>query len=310
MAAVTTPATFCLAAGTYELGANSLHFDSGDVIVGRPVTFGPKGEVTAPTAIHGTAPTGVIQALAGQDTVTLDSLDICCSPSLTGDNMSGRGINGNGGKLVNLSVLNSRIHGNTSNGIAGVGQGLIVDHSEIDYNGSSINGIDAGIKTIYYAEVRNSYIHDNAANGMWWDCDAPGGIIENSRIEGNAASGVFIEISSGDSGSPRTLPAWGSYGFTVRNNRVDGNNYTNSGGHAGILVESSMNANVDGNTTINNMRFEIHVLNDSRAGQGHNSCSAGFFSANDVVQNNQYGPLDIADCTLPGVTCSNETKIL
>jgi hypothetical protein len=145
---------------------------------------------------------------------------------------------------------------------------------------------------------------------MWWDCDAPGGIIANSRIEGNAASGVFIEISSGDSRSPRPLPPWGSYGFTVRSNQVEGNNYTNTGGHAGILVESSMNANVDGNTTINNMRFEIHVLNDSRAGQGHNGCSSGFFSANDVVQNNQYGPLDIADCTLAGVTCTNKTKIL
>jgi hypothetical protein len=310
MAAVTTPATFCLAAGTYELGANSLHFDSGDVIVGQPVTFGPKGEVTAPTAIHGTATTGVIQALPGQNTLTLDSLDICCSPFLTGDNTSGRGINGNGGTLVNLTVLNSRIHGNKSNGIAGVGQGLIVNHSEIDHNGTSIDGIDAGIKTIYYAEVRNSYFHDNAANGMWWDCDAPGGIIEDSRIEGNAASGVFIEISSGDSGSPRALPPWGSYGFTVRNNHVEGNNYTNTGAHAGILVESSMNANVDGNTTIHNMRFEIHVLNDSRAGRGHNGCSSGFFSANDVVQNNQYGPLDIADCTLAGVTCTNKTKIL
>jgi hypothetical protein len=67
---------------------------------------------------------------------------------------------------------------------------------------------------------------------------------------------------------------------------------------------------VDGNTVINNTGQNIRVQNDSRAGQGHNGCSSGFFSANDVAQNNQYGPLDITDCTLAGVTCSNSTKIL
>ena len=310
MDAVTTPATFCLAAGTYELGANSLHFDGGDVIVGQPVTFGPTGEVIAPTKIHGTATTGVIQALTGQNTLTLDGLDICCSPSLTGDNTTGRGINGNAGKLVNATVLNSRIHGNGSEGIGGVGQGLIVDHSEIDHNGSGNGGIDAGIKTVHYAEIRNSYIHDNDPQGMWWDCDAPGGIVENSTVEANARAGVEVEISSGDANSRRPLPPWGSYGFTIRNNYVEGNNTSNTAPYAGIYVTSSMNVNVDGNTVINNTGQNIRVQNDSRAGQGHNGCSSGFFSANDVAQNNQYGPLDITDCTLAGVTCSNSTKIL
>jgi parallel beta-helix repeat protein len=310
MAAVTTPATFCLAAGTYELGANSLHFDGGDVIVGQPVTFGPKGEVNAPTAIHGTATTGVIQALTGQNTLTLDGLDICCSPFLTGDNTSGRGINGNAGKLVNLTVLNSRIHGNRSVGIGGVGQGLIVDHSEIDHNGTGNGGLDAGIKTVHYAEVRNSYFHDNNPQGFWWDCDAPGGLIENSRFEAQGRAGIMVEISSGDSGSQHPLPTWGSYGFRITGNTVDGNNTSHTTPYAGIYVTSSDNVNVDGNIAINNGLPEIRVQNDARAGQGHNGCSSGFFAANDLVKNNQYGPLDITDCTLAGVACTNNTKIL
>jgi parallel beta-helix repeat protein len=308
MAAVTTPATFCLAAGTYELGANSLHFDSGDVIVGQPVTFGPKGQVTAPTAIHSTAQTGVIEAQSGDTTLTVENLDLCCAPGP--GNQYGNGIDGQFETLRALTVRNSRIHGNASTGIGGVGQGLIVDHSEIDHNGSGNGGIDAGIKTVHYAEIRNSYIHDNNPQGIWWDCDAPGGIVENSTVEANARAGVMVEISSGDATSPRSLPPWGSYGFTIRNNHVEGNNTSNTAPYAGIYVTSSMNVNVDGNTVINNTGQNIRVQNDSRAGQGHDGCSSGFFSANDVAQNNQYGPLDITDCTLAGVTCTNSTKIL
>jgi parallel beta-helix repeat protein len=311
MAAVTTPATFCLAAGTYELGANSLHFDSGDVIVGQPVTFGPNGEVTAPTAIHGTATTGVIEAQTGDADLTLDSLDICCATLNPNDSQSGVGVNAGNSKLVNLTVRNSRIHGNASRGIGnGPGPGLNVDHSEFDHNGSGNGGTDAGIKTVNYAVITNSYIHDNNPQGMWWDCDAPGGIVENSTVEANARAGVMVEISSGNATSPHPLPPWGSYGFTIRNNHVEGNNTSNTAPYAGIYVTSSMNVNVDGNTVINNTGQNIRVQNDSRAGQGHDGCSSGFFSANDVAQNNQYGPLDITDCTLAGVTCTNSTKIL
>jgi hypothetical protein len=305
--------TYCLHAGTYELGSTStsyVHFDSGDIIVGQPVTFGPNGEVLAQTFIHGTSTEGVIQADTGDNTLTIDSLDICCSPG-SGANLIGRGIDGNRSSLVNLTVLNSRIHGNGINGIAGVDRGLVVDHSEIDHNGAANNdGLSAGIKTDHYAEVRNSYFHDNINNGMWWDCDSPGGIIENTRITGNGRSGVYIEISSGDASSGETIPPGASYGFRVLSNVVDGNNPTNGSIHSGILVESSMNVTIDGNTTTNNNQYNINVVNDSRAGRGHNGCTSGFFVANALIQNNQYGPQGIHDTTLAGTTWINNTQIL
>ena len=301
--------TYCLASGTYDLGSKPLRPDSGDVIVGQRVTFGSKGKVTAPTKIYGTSTDGVIQGAHSNMSLRLKNLDICCSPR-SDITSSGRGVNGNAETLVKLIVRNSRIHNNASAGIGGVGQGLVVKNSEIDHNGSGNGGLDAGIKTVSYAVVRDSYIHHNNVLGMWWDCDAPGGIIENSRIEANARTGVEVEISSGDSGSPRPLPPGASYGFSIRNNRILGNNTSNTSGHAGILIESSTNVGVGSNTVIRNQWQEIRVGVGSRAGQGHNSCSSGFYLDAVAITNNDYGPLDIGGCDESGVSCSGNRKIL
>jgi hypothetical protein len=239
----------------------------------------------------------------------LKNLDICCSPR-SESTLSGRGVNGNAEMLVKLIVRNSRIHNNASAGIGGVGRGLVVKDSEIDHNGSGNGGLDAGVKTVSYAVVRDSYIHHNNVMGMWWDCDAPGGIIENSRIEANARTGVKVEISSGDSGSPRPLPLGASYGFFIRNNHIEGNNTSSTSGHAGILIESSTHVSVGGNTVIRNQRQEVIAGDGGRAGQGHNGCSSGFYLDAVAITNNDYGPLAISGCDESGVSCSGNRKIL
>jgi hypothetical protein len=304
--------TYCLAAGTYELGTNTLGFDSGDAIVGQPVTFGPKGEVVAQTFIHGSSSIGVIAATTANSSLTLENLDI--SGAGGGQNGAGwsdraDGVSGNYQQLVSLAVRNSRIHDNASAGIGHVREGLVVENSEIDHNGSAHDGYDAGIKTVHYAEIRGTYFHHNW-NGFWWDCDAPGGIIENSRFEANQRSGVYIEISSGDATSPRPLPTGAAYGFAVRNNMMDGNNTGNNGFHAGVLVISSKNVVIDGNTATNNLHADIRVDNDSRQNNGHNGCSSGFVVNNVAVSNNSYGPLPLLGESLSGTTWTNNTKVL
>jgi hypothetical protein len=119
-----------------------------------------------------------------------------------------------------------------------------------------------------------------------------------------------VEISSGDSGSPRPLPLGASYGFSIRNNRIVGNNTSNTSGHAGILIESSTNVTVDGNRVIRNQWQEIRAVDGGRAGQGHNGCSSGFFLDSVAITNNDYGPLDIGGCDASGVSCSGNRKIL
>lgn len=298
--------TYCLAAGQYEMGTASLNFDSGDAIVGQPVTFGPLGEVTAPTLIHGTGG-AVIKAQSGDVSLTVENLDVCCATGA--GNANGNGISGNFEIMRNLTVRNSRIHGNASTGITGVAEGLVVENSEIDHNGSGSDSVDAGIKTVHYAVVRGSYFHDNLRRGMWWDCDVPGGFIENSRLTGQTGAAIHVEISSGDE-SPRPLPPGASYGFVIRNNVVDTNNTNNQGGNAGILVVSSRDVMIDGNTTTHNGLAEIKTLNDARSGNGHAGCGSGFTAQNVTVQNNQYGPLNIEGCEIVGVTCLNNMKIL
>jgi hypothetical protein len=301
--------TYCLAAGTYELGTNTLTFDSGDSIIGPPVTFGPKGEVTAQAFIHGSSSSGVIVNSVANSTLTIENLDISGAGGGqygTGWTNLASGITGStGGQLAYLTVRNSRIHDNASTGI-GAGRSLVVENSEIDHNGTTAHtGYDAGIKTINYAVIHNTFFHDNL-HGMWWDCDAPGGEVTGSRFENQMRAGVFIEISSGD--SPRPVDPGQTRGFRILNNTVVGNNTTNHNGYSGILDVSSKDVMIDGNVATNNLNADIRVWQGSVL--GHNGCSSGFATDPVTIQNNDYGPLELQGCTLTGVTCLNNRKIL
>jgi hypothetical protein len=145
--------------------------------------------------------------------------------------------------------------------------------------------------------------------GMWWDCDAPGGIITNCRVNNSFRSGIFVEISSGDNTSPRPLPAGAAYGFQVTNNMLNGNNTSSAQPHAGIHVVCSRNVLVDGNIVTNSNVDDINAINDSRLNNGHAGCASGFTLQNVMISNNQYGPQDIVGCSTTGVTCSGNTLI-
>jgi hypothetical protein len=294
---------YCLDAGTFELGNVGLKPDDGDRLTGRPVMFGPNGEVQAQTFIHGTDDDGIIQPVGA---FTLKRVDVCCSPDTDPEHSNGRGLNGTARspQADALTVIESRIHGNGQCGICGVKEGLRVLHSEIDHNGSGTGGYDAGVKTIYYAAFVGNYVHDNQGNGLWWDCDAPGGDALFNRLENNLRDGVFVEISSGDASAWHpTLPLWGTYGFRVKGNTTIGNNTDDDSTKGGIAVTSSINVMVDSNVVTDNHVAEIRVANDSRSGNGHSRCSAGFEAANVNVTNNTYGPGAINGCDLPHVTC-------
>lgn len=287
----TNPDTYCLAAGTYDLGGTSLEFASGTIINGAQVTVGPNGEIDAPTKIVTTSGGGVIQATGTNMSITLRNLDISGSPKIVGQPTSGRGINGNGQRLVNCLVEYCRIHDNGANGIGAVREGLRVSHCEIDHNGSGSGGTDGGIKTVDYAHVSDSYFHHNSTFGMWWDCDVPGGIIEDCKVTFSELTGIYVEISSGEASSPKLLPGGGAtYGFKVRRNSVTSNNTTSTGGHGGIGCNGSMHVLFLDNIVTGNNNQEIMVADGGRAGQGHNGCSSGFCMTDIVVQGNTYGP--------------------
>jgi hypothetical protein len=312
--------SYCLDAGTFQLGTTGLKPDEGDKVYGKPVTFGSKGEVYAQTFIYGTDANGIIQPIGGTaaNHNILKWVDICCSPDTNPGTTTGRGINGTARspQANYLDVIESRLHGNGQAGIAGMKEGLRVVHSELDHDGSGTGGYDAAVKTIYYAVFQNNYVHDGGWNGLWFDCDAPGGVISGNRIEANVANGVHVEISSGDSTSWHPdLPPWanGVYGFTVTNNVIVGNNPSADNGKSGVNIISSRNVTLSTNIIVDNGWSETWIDNDDRYLNNHDHCKSGFLLENVEAAFNRYGPGDLQRCDPPefpdGVNCHDNTKI-
>ena len=267
MAAVTTPATFCLAAGLYEIGDTPIVPHAGDAIVGVPVTVGPNGEIDASTKIHGTSDNGIFRAPSDSAAFRAENVDVSGSTTTCFSSNN----------AFTLTLRYSRVH-DCPRTAAGAHGNSLFEHVEIDHNGSAafLGDSAGGLKFTFSAHVtvRFAYVHDNMGEGVWWDCDERAGTIEDSLVVRNSQSGIKVEISSGEGG-----------GFTVQRNVVQNNNTSGAAIKAGILVVDSQNVTVTGNTLGGNGRG-INVFDDSRSTRGHNGCSSGFPSANISVTNN------------------------
>ena len=44
---------------------------------------------------------------------------------------------------------------------------------------------------------RNNFVHHNQGDGIWYDSDNTGALIEGNRVEDNARNGIFYEASIG-----------------------------------------------------------------------------------------------------------------
>lgn len=82
--------------------------------------------------------------------------------------------------------------------------------------------------------VRNAHVHDNDCRGIWADINAHDALIENNLVEGNAAEGIYYEISRD---------------AVIRNNQVHRNGFERPGWYwgGGITVTSSSGVEVYGN---------------------------------------------------------------
>jgi parallel beta-helix repeat protein len=289
MAAHPAGTTYCIHAGTYNLGANSLKPDSGDKLIGDPVTSatpaeggGGKRLTSVPTKLVGTNSFAVID-MTNRANVTLKNLDV------SGATSDGAGIRR--GDATTIAFCH--VHDNSGLGVGSSGDGLLIEDSEIDKNGNvGFEGNSAsGTKITNSATVRRSYLHDNIGNGIWVDCDGPQIVLESNTVAHNARKGIFIEISSGP--------------FTIKNNVVKNNNLEAQITSGGIVVMSSTNASVFGNTLGGNQKAGIRAAEDSRVNNGHNGCQSGFHLSNIALHDNQLAGDAIAGCSLAGVTCTN-----
>lgn len=192
----TSGKTFCLAAGTYDIGSGSIEPGSGTKIIGAPVKRTSPGSIDAPSKVVGSSPDGVFFFARPATGVLIANLDICCSPG--SDRKQGRGINGNSGRAVDLVVRDSRIHGNAMSGIGGIGENALIERVELDDNGSEafIGCCSAGIKSADSYTIRNSYVHHNTGNGIWVDV---GGsfVVTDNVVTDNTRNGIRYENSTG-----------------------------------------------------------------------------------------------------------------
>jgi parallel beta-helix repeat protein len=142
-------------------------------------------------------------------------------------------------------VLRNSFHHNGQQGLKSYrSTDSLVEGNEIAYNNTRNIDMDweaGGGKFAATARLtlRNNYVHDNKGTGLWTDFDNHQTRYEGNRVENNYLNGIFHEIS---------------YDAVIRNNIVTGNATSWRGGiwRAGILVASSSNVEVYGNTVSGN----------------------------------------------------------
>lgn len=144
-------------------------------------------------------------------------------------------------------ILRNRIHHNAQIGILGRGDGILVEGNEISYNNPDAKydmyWEAGGTKFARTRDlvVRDNFVHHNHGPGLWTDIDNIRTLYEKNRVEDNAESGIFHEIS---------------FSAVIRNNIVRRNGVlANPPGWvsgAGILVNSSSDVEISGNTVEDN----------------------------------------------------------
>lgn len=164
------------------------------------------------------------------------------------DGVEARLNHGIGINLTNGGIArNNYTHHNGQSGISAQGYGVVVENNEISYNNTAGFWLDweaGGTKfaVIDDVVVRGNYVHHNFGMGLWVDVHSRNSLIENNRSEYNYRSGISVEKS---------------YGTVIRNNHLEGNGLDDPRGvawmwSAGILVYVTTDAEVYGNTVINN----------------------------------------------------------
>ena len=144
----------------------------------------------------------------------------------------------------NARVQDNYVHNNGQLGVGAVGDGAVFDGNEVAYNGAARYEVDwerggtkfAGTQNI---QLINNNVHHNNGPGLWADISARNMLFANNTIVGNAKAGIYYEIS---------------YDAVIRDNYIEGNGFGFDpwlwGG--GIVISSSPNVEIYGNTVVNN----------------------------------------------------------
>jgi parallel beta-helix repeat protein len=170
--------------------------------------------------------------------------------------------------VPNSSVVkNNFIHHNVGNPTSSVyvlqgggyqlymSKNVVFEHNEISYN-----SVNQKITLCPSVTFRDNFVHHNLENGIWYDGENPGSLIEGNIVEDNAGMGIFYEVSGQG---------------IIRNNTI------RRSGDSGILISTSHNVEIYGNTLENNFRGINYFVNCSKVG----SSEGGFIGEEFYMQN-------------------------
>jgi parallel beta-helix repeat protein len=167
-------------------------------------------------------------------------------------------LNGTGVAAPNQSaVRHNYVHHNTVGGYSAYrAVNTTFENNEIAYNGGEQKIVGAA-NVIF----RNNFVHNNAADGIWYDADNTGSLIEGNQVDDNGREGISYEISGRG---------------VIRNNTIRRSATT------GIFISTSRDVEIDNNTLEDNFRGIQYFLNCDAVGGG----SVGFDLANDTARDN------------------------
>ena len=132
-------------------------------------------------------------------------------------------------------VRHNYIHHNTAGGYSAFrAVGTTFESNEIAYNGGEQ-------KIVQTRDVvfRNNFVHHNVADGIWYDAENTGSLIEGNRVEDNGREGISYEISGQG---------------VIRHNVVRRNATT------GIFISTSKDVEISSNTIEDNLRGIQYLL--------------------------------------------------
>ena len=140
-------------------------------------------------------------------------------------------------------VRNNLIHHNATGGYTAYqSDGTVFESNEIAYNGGEQKIVAANNVTF-----RDNMVHHNEADGIWYDTDNTGALIEGNHLEDNGRDGISYEVSGT---------------AVIRNNTIA------RSGDSAILISTSKNVEIYGNTLDDNFRGIQYLLNCGAVGRG------------------------------------------
>lgn len=151
-------------------------------------------------------------------------------------------------------VEGNSVYENGQLGLAAKGAGVTIEDNEVYGNNTAgfSAGWEAGGSKFAFTSglvVRNNYVHDNHGPGLWTDIDNINTLYEGNRVIDNDRMGIFHEIS---------------YDAVITGNDVRGNGFGFDAWvwGAGIIVSTSINVEISGNTVEGNADGIIGVQQD------------------------------------------------